>query len=57
MPATVSTTENFPKETTQASIDEAVRLRMEAGAISSTSTHKADGTWTIVTVWNVLGEQ
>jgi len=57
MPATVSTTEHFPKEVTPASIDEAERLRIKAGAVTSTPTHNPDGNWTIVTVWNVIGEK
>lgn len=56
MPATVTTTETFPPSTLKERIDEEIRLRMKAGAIRS----KVDETapkWTIVTEWNVFGEQ
>lgn len=57
MPATVSTTEIFPATTSPATIKEEVALRIKAGAVTSTPTRNADQTWTIVTVWNVIGEQ
>ncbi len=57
MPATVSTSEIFEDGVTEDDMDEQVRLRIKAGAIESSYSANSDGGWTLVTTWNVIGEQ
>lgn len=52
MPATVTTTEKFPQNTSKKKRDAAIRLRIKAGAIRSKFTTPK---WTLVTEWNVIG--
>lgn len=56
MPSTVSTTEVFAAGTPEASVAEERRLRLKAGAITSSYEGDAVSGWTLTTVWNVLGE-
>ncbi len=55
MPATIQTKEVFPGDTSTTSLDEAVRLRIKAGAIKSWY-QKESGQWILYTEWNVIGE-
>ena len=56
MPSTTTTIEQFLAGTSKASVEEARRLRIKAGAITSVLTgSEADG-WTLTTTWNVIGE-
>ncbi len=54
MPATVTTREVFPKDSTRESLDKAMQLRIQAGAIRSHVEDALDGK-VIVTEWNVIG--
>lgn len=54
MPATVTTREVFPKDSTPESLDKAIQLRIQAGAIRSHVEDAPDGK-VIVTEWNVIG--
>lgn len=57
MPATVTTEEQFPSSATPAQLDKEVALRIKAGAIESSYAQNTDGSWTLTTKWNVIGEQ
>ena len=57
MAATVTTQETFDSDVSSGELDEEVRLRMKAGAIRSTFAENDDGSWTLTTEWNVIGEQ
>ena len=56
MPATVTTREIFDGSISEEKIQEESNLRIKAGAIRS-SFSKEDGSWILVTEWNVIGEQ
>ena len=56
MPATVITREIFDGSISEEKIQEESNLRIKAGAIRS-SFSKKDGSWILVTEWNVIGEQ
>lgn len=56
MAATVTTTEHFPLSVTQAEMEIERDLRIDAGAIRSSFT-KDDTQWTLITEWNVIGQQ
>jgi hypothetical protein len=56
MAATVSTKEEFPKASTpQERINEEKRLRIKAGAIRARIEDGGE-VWTLITEWNVIGE-
>ena len=57
MPGTFKSKESFPKETTEEQVKEEQRLRVKAGAIKSEYSRNEDGNWTLITEWNVIGEQ
>ena len=57
MPSTIVTTEQFPPGTTPSQMDEEVRLRLKAQAITSTYKGSQEEGWTLTTTWNVIGEQ
>jgi len=57
MSATVTTTEKFAIGTTKTAMDEEVRLRIKASAITSKHVGSQETGWTLTTVWNVIGEQ
>lgn len=57
MPATVTTQETFDSDVSRGQMDEEVKLRLKAGAIRSTHKKNDDGSWTLTTEWNVIGEQ
>jgi hypothetical protein len=56
MPATLTTKEIFPVSTSEASLDEEVRLKIKAGAIRSWYEKSTEG-YILYTEWNVIGEQ
>ena len=57
MPATVTTSEPFDKNVTEAELDAEINLRLKAGAITSSKQKQSDGSWLLITEWNVIGEQ
>ncbi len=57
MPATFISEEQFPAGTTEDQMQEAQRLRIQAGAIRSWHEGGEQAGWTLFTEWNVLGEQ
>ena len=57
MTATVTTQETFDSDVSRGQMDEEVKLRLKAGAIRSAHKKNDDGSWTLTTEWNVIGEQ
>lgn len=57
MAGTFEAKEKFQRGTTKAKMDKEVKLRLKAGAISSTYTGSKERGWTLTTTWNVIGEQ
>jgi len=57
MPATFKTNERFPGSTPESQIDDDIKLRLKAGAITSRKEKNQNGEWVIITEWNVIGEQ
>ena len=57
MPATIETYEKFPRGIAEPRIKEEQRLRLKAGAITSTYRGTERTGWTLTTVWNLIGEQ
>ena len=57
MPATIDTKEQFQPGTTKGQMDTEVKLRIQAGAISSSYTGSESDGWTLTTTWNVIGQQ
>lgn len=57
MAGTIDTTEKFPRGTAKARMDAAVKLRLKAGAISSSYTGSKAKGWTLITKWNLIGVQ
>jgi hypothetical protein len=55
MSATVTTKEIFPASTSEARLDEEVRLRIKAGAIRSWY-EMVNEEYILYTEWNVIGE-
>lgn len=56
MPSTITTNETFCAGTPESAVAEERRLRLKAGAITSTYTGDPVSGWALTTVWNVLGE-
>ena len=56
MAATVNTTEHFPLSVREDEMKAEEDLRISAGAIRSNYT-KDDTQWTLITEWNVIGQQ
>jgi hypothetical protein len=57
MPATIETYEKFPRGIAEPRLQEEQRLRLKAGAITSTYRGAERTGWTLTTVWNIIGEQ
>jgi len=53
-PATIKTTESFPKSVGKERMDKEVELRLKAGAIRSSYQEQGD-IYVLTTEWNVIG--
>lgn len=57
MAGTMKTKETFESDVRKKDLDKEVALRIKAGAIKSSYKKNSDGTWTLTTTWNVIGQQ